>query len=205
MPNERCHCARLEFGQLTLPDAQPVRAYLGLGSNLGNRRDNLAAAVAALDAAGRTVVVEHSAIYETEPWGYREQPAFLNCAISIDTVLPPAELLALCKEIEQWLGRRPGLRFGPRVVDLDILLYGNQTVKLETPDLTIPHPRLHQRAFALLPLAEIAGNVLHPVLVRTIGELAAVVDGREGVIIQAGSGEPVPPPVDNPPGLSQYL
>lgn len=194
MPDERCHCARLEFGQLTLADAQPARAYLGLGSNLGHRRDNLAAAVAALNADERLAVVEHSAIYETEPWGYREQPAFLNCVISIDTLLPPAQLLALCKDIEQRLGRRPGRRFGPRAVDLDILLYGNAIVNLTDPDLRIPHPRLHQRAFALLPLAEIAGNVLHPILNRPISDLAAAVDGREGVIIQAGSSEPVPPP-----------
>lgn len=179
---------------MTALDAQPARAYLGLGSNLGNRRDNLAAAMAALDATERVAVVEHSAVYETEPWGYREQPPFLNCAVGVDTLLPPAELLTLCKDIEQRLGRRPELRFGPRVVDLDILLYGNQTVKLETPDLTIPHPRLHQRAFALLPLAEIAGNVLHPLLNRPISDLAAAVDGREGVIIQAGGSEPVPPP-----------
>lgn len=194
MSDERCYCARLECRRLTPPDAQPARAYLGLGSNLGHRRDNLAAAAAALDAAERVAVVEHSAVYETEPWGYREQPPFLNCAVGIDTLLSPAELLALCKEIEQRLGRRPGRRFGPRVVDLDILLYGNAIVNLTDPDLQIPHPRLHQRAFALLPLAEIARNVLHPVLGWTIGELAAAVDGREGVIIQAGSSEPVPPP-----------
>ena len=179
---------------MTPADAQSVTAYLGLGSNLGNRRDNLAAAVAALAAAERVAVVEHSAVYETVPWGYREQPPFLNCAVGLATLLSPAELLALCKEIEQRLGRRPGRRFGPRVVDLDILLYCNAIVNLTDPDLRIPHPRLHQRAFALLPLAEIAGNVLHPVLNRPISDLAAAVDGREGVIIQSGGSEPVPPP-----------
>jgi len=169
---------------LTPPAATaPIRAYLGLGSNLGNRGDNLRAALAALAADGQARPAAVSAFYETEPWGYREQPAFLNCAVALDTILPPVKLLELCQSIERRLGRQAGgRRYGPRVIDLDILLYGNAIVARETPDLRIPHPRLHLRAFALLPLAEIAGEVLHPVLNRAIGELAAAVDGREGVV-----------------------
>ena len=163
--------------------AAPIRAYLGLGSNLGCRRDNLRAALDALAADGRVVVAAISAFYETEPWGYREQPAFLNCAVAADTILSPVKLLALCQSIERRRGRQAGgRRYGPRIIDLDILLYGSEIVALETPDLQIPHPRLPLRAFALLPLAEIAGEVWHPVLNRTIGELAAAVDGQEGVV-----------------------
>ena len=163
--------------------AAPIRAYLGLGSNLGNRRDNLRAALDALAADGRVAVAAVSDFYETEPWGYREQPAFLNCAVAVDTILSPAQLLALCQSIERRRGRQGGgRRYGPRVIDLDILLYGNEIVARETPDLQIPHPRLPLRAFALLPLAEIAGEVLHPILNRPIGELAAAVEGQEGVV-----------------------
>ncbi len=163
--------------------AAPIRAYLGLGSNLGNRRENLRAALDALAADGRAMPAAISAFYETEPWGYREQPAFLNGAVAVDTILSPAQLLALCQSIERRRGRQGGgRRYGPRVIDLDILLYGSEIVALETPDLQIPHPRLPLRAFALLPLAEIAGEVLHPVLNCAIGELAAAVEGREGVV-----------------------
>ena len=163
--------------------AAPIRAYLGLGSNLGNRRDNLRAALDALAADGRVAVAAVSAFYETEPWGYHEQPAFLNGAAAVDTILSPVNLLALCQSIERRQGRQAGgRRYGPRVIDLDILLYGSEIVSRETPDLQIPHPRLPLRAFALLPLAEIAGEVLHPVLNRAIRELAAAVDGREGVV-----------------------
>ena len=163
--------------------AAPIRAYLGLGSNLGNRRDNLRAALDALAADGRARPAAVSAFYETEPWGYREQPPFLNGAVAVDTLLSPVNLLELCQSIERRRGRQAsGRRYGPRVIDLDILLYGSEIVARETPDLQIPHPRLPLRAFALLPLAEIAGEVLHPVLNRAIGELAAAVEGREGVV-----------------------
>ena len=167
---------------MTPPAAAPIRAYLGLGSNLGCRRDNLRAALNALTADGRAAPAAVSALYETEPWGYWEQPAFLNCAAAVDTILSPAQLLALCQAIERRLGRQSGgRRYGPRVIDLDILLYGSAIIALSTPDLQIPHPRLHLRAFALLPLAEIAAAVMHPVLNRTIGELAAAVTGQDGV------------------------
>lgn len=168
---------------MTPPAAPLTRAYLGLGSNLGCRRNNLRAALDALTADGRATPAAVSAFYETEPWGYREQPAFLNCAAAVDTILSPGQLLALCQDIERRLGRQSGgRRYGPRVIDLDLLLYGSAIIAKQTPDLQIPHPRLHLRAFALLPLAEIAGAVMHPVLNRTIGELAAAVGGQEGVV-----------------------
>ena len=189
MPDERCHRARLEAPRLESLAGSPVTAYLGLGSNLGRREANLTAALTELAAAGPVRIVKCSAIYETEPWGYTEQPAFLNCAAAVETTLPPARLLELAKEIETRLGRRPGLRYGPRPVDIDILLYGDRIIQWATPDLQIPHPRLPERAFALIPLAEIAGSTTHPALNLTIDQLAEVVGGKEGVKLWG------PPPV----------
>jgi 2-amino-4-hydroxy-6-hydroxymethyldihydropteridine diphosphokinase len=118
-------------------------------------------------------------VYETEPWGYAGQPSFLNCVLEIRTTLPPGQLLESVKELEAAMGRRRGFRYGPRLIDVDILLYGDGTFDL--PGLQIPHPRLHQRAFALVPLAELAQGVVHPALRITIARLAGEADDREGV------------------------
>ncbi|MFQ6029588.1 MAG: 2-amino-4-hydroxy-6-hydroxymethyldihydropteridine diphosphokinase [Dehalococcoidia bacterium] len=160
---------------------EPVAAYLGLGSNLGQRQQNLAAAGDALQGHPQITVTAGSSIYETAPWGYTEQPHFLNCVLEIVTTLEPVPLLELAIEIETRLGREPGPRFGPRLVDIDLLLYGNQTVNSEVPDLQIPHPRMAQRAFVLVPLAELAGDLPHPVLAITIEQLLQQVEGKEGV------------------------
>ena len=150
--------------------------YLGLGTNLGDRPANLLAATAALLPQVR--VLRLSKVYETEPWGYHDQPAFLNQVIEAETELPPLELLAYLKQIEFSLGRQPSFQYGPRLIDLDILFYGDQVVEL--PGLTIPHPHLAERAFVLVPLAELAPNLRHPSSGRTVLEMVKAV-GSSGV------------------------
>ena len=159
-----------------------VTVYLALGSNLGDRRAHLAAAVAGL--APGVVVERVSALYETEPAYVLDQPRFLNAALRGRTALAPAELLELLKRIERELGRAPGLRFGPRVVDLDILLYGGQA--LASAALTIPHPRMAERPFVLVPLAEIAPDLVPPGWGATVGALARVVRGHGDVLVRKG-------------------
>lgn len=174
-----------------------VTAYLGIGSNLGCREENLAAAIQRLNdgpvdseshspatsahVANTINVLRSSSVYQTAPWGLEDQPDFLNCVIEVGTQLPPAGLLERAKAVEETLGRQPGLRYGPRLIDVDILLYGSMVV--EQPDLEIPHPRLHLRAFALIPLAELASELIHPVLNLTVGQLAQRVEGQDGVTI----------------------
>ncbi len=161
-------------------------AYLGLGTNLGDREVNLGRALDLLSANPGIRLLRPSMVYETEPWGVADQPLFLNAVAEVATTLDPEALLAVCKEVEQGMGRQPGTRWGPRLIDVDILLYGDQIVRL--PHLEIPHPRLHIRAFALMPLAELAPCTVHPGLGKTIGELAATAEGRDGVkpIVQGG-------------------
>ena len=183
MPNERRSGTRLEADTLEQLNSKATTAYLGLGSNVGDREASLNEAVGRLASAPSTTILKSSSIYETVPWGFADQPDFLNCVLEIETHLSPLALLGRAKDIEQEVGRRPSWRYGPRLIDVDILLYGNETLQLAKPDLQIPHPRMDQRAFVVIPLAELAGDVTHPTLHRTISEIAEEVEGREGVRI----------------------
>ena len=185
---------------------EPVIAYLGLGSNLGQREANLRKAISSLSGGPGNLhttavsatecpqtqgaearrappatleVLRASSVYETAPWGYTRQPNFLNCVLEVRTSLSPRQLLYLVKGLEQEMGRLPGARYGPRLIDVDILLYGEATVDLR--DLKVPHPGLPQRAFVLVPLAELAPWLVHSTLEVSIGELARRVEGLEGV------------------------
>jgi 2-amino-4-hydroxy-6-hydroxymethyldihydropteridine diphosphokinase len=146
--------------------------YLALGTNLGNRLSNLEAALAALPPAVR--VLQRSPVYETAPWGVTSQPTFLNMVLQGETDLSPDGLLTQVKSLEKELGRQPTYRYGPRLIDIDILLYDD--LVLNTSGLVIPHPRLHERAFVLVPLADLAPGLVHPVLHKTISTLLEEVD-----------------------------
>lgn len=156
------------------------RIYLGLGSNLGDRRASLDAAAAALPPAAR--VLRRSPIYETAPWGYLDQPAFLNQVIEAETESTPAELLTELKDIERQLGRQPRFRNGPREIDIDILLYDDLVLNEGT--LQIPHPRLHERAFMLAPLSDLAPGLKIPGQEGTVGEYLEQLD-QSGITIFA--------------------
>lgn len=143
------------------------RIYLLLGSNLGDRATNLEKAQSELRAQGITVK-QHSRVYQTPPWGVTDQPDFLNQALEIECSYPPVVLLKILKQIERRLGRRPGRRWGPRLIDIDILFYDNRIVA--SPRLSIPHPRFSERAFAIVPMAEIAPAFKDPASGQTMAD-----------------------------------
>lgn len=154
-----------------------MTTYLGLGSNLGDKKDNIIHALSLIQE--KAEVISISSLYETEPWGFKEQPIFLNAACETRTDLDALDLLDYLKSIEILLGRTESFAYGPRVLDIDILFYGNTV--FDTPQLTIPHPSLSERKFVLAPLAEIAPNLLHPTLNKTISELLSDIVTEERV------------------------
>lgn len=146
-----------------------TKAYIGLGSNIGDRKEHLDRAIALLKNNKSIRVTAVSAYLNTTPVGYTEQPDFLNAVAELETGLSPHELLEQCNRIEQELKRKRIIHWGPRTIDLDILLFGGLVLKDEL--LTVPHPRMHEREFVLKPLSEIAPDVVHPVYNRKISEL----------------------------------
>jgi len=143
------------------------QAYLSLGSNLGDREGQLREAIRLLESVGHVAAV--SSFYETEPVEVTDQPWFLNCAVELETEKTPMELMQSLLKIEKQMGRERLQKKGPRTLDIDILLFGDKVI--ETPELTVPHPAMHERRFVLEPLAEIAPGARHPVLGKTIVEM----------------------------------
>jgi 2-amino-4-hydroxy-6-hydroxymethyldihydropteridine diphosphokinase len=147
--------------------------YLSIGSNLGDREKNLSRSIELLEQAG-IFVKKRSSVYETEPWGEKNQPLFLNMALEVETEFKPQELLRVLKNVETEVGREKSYVWGPRIIDLDILLYNHIIVNEDT--LKIPHPFMHERDFVLRPLDEIAPDVMHPLLKMNIHELLSQFD-----------------------------
>jgi 2-amino-4-hydroxy-6-hydroxymethyldihydropteridine diphosphokinase len=146
-----------------------TKVYAGLGSNLGNKRENIIRAIDRIDAYEGICVREKSGFYDTSPVGGPPQPDYVNCVIELETEVEPQTLLKEFKKIEIEQGRRSGVRWGPRVVDLDILLYGD--IIVNDHNLKIPHERMHERVFVLEPLCEISPDIKHPVSGKSISEL----------------------------------
>jgi len=153
-----------------------IESYIGIGSNIGDREENIEKAIKKI--SDRCLVQKKSSLYETEPIGFKEQNWFLNNVISIQTQYTPTELQEFLQYVEKEMGRIENIPNGPRVIDLDLLLYGNLIFNSE--ELEIPHPRFHQRKFVLVPLYEIAPDAVHPVLKKKVSELLQELQNTRG-------------------------
>jgi 2-amino-4-hydroxy-6-hydroxymethyldihydropteridine diphosphokinase len=154
-------------------------AYIGIGSNAGDKILNCETAISEILNIDRHRLIARSFFYHTRPIGYTAQDWFVNSAIKIETDLEPIDLYRMLKAIETRLGRKETFRGGPRVIDLDLLLFDDR--RIETEELQVPHPRLHERQFVLIPLSEIDPNLIHPVLKKTVGELLKEIKEDQGV------------------------
>jgi 2-amino-4-hydroxy-6-hydroxymethyldihydropteridine diphosphokinase len=154
--------------------------YLGLGSNLGDKVANCLRAIDEIVISGDNTIQAISSLYKTEPAGYREQDWFINCVVEVKTALAARPLVDFLQNIEKKIGRQKTFKMGPRLIDLDILFYGSRDIA--DKDLVIPHPRLHERGFVLAPLAEIAPDMVHPRLHKTVRELFEAI-ATEGVVV----------------------
>ena len=160
-----------------------AHAYIGFGSNINDRFNYITQALRLLLDADDVSLIQISSLYETEPVGFEEQEWFVNGVVAVKTDLPVQKLLALLKEIEGTVGREHRTRWGPREVDLDLLIYDQCCIN--TPDLTVPHPEMHQRSFVLVPFAEIAPDVLHPILQQNIRTLLSNLNDEKSVKLMA--------------------
>lgn len=160
-----------------------ARVFLSLGSNIEDRLSNIQQAVSYLSLEHEIKIIKTSAFYETEPWGNKDQPWFLNACVALDTSLLPSDLLKLCQKIENKLGRtrQNNEKWLPRTIDIDILMYDDKIIS--EPDLIIPHPYMHQRAFVLVPMLEVKADLIHPVFNKTISELYDDLDELEDVFL----------------------
>ncbi|PLR91883.1 2-amino-4-hydroxy-6-hydroxymethyldihydropteridine diphosphokinase [Bacillus sp. T33-2] len=156
-------------------------AYIALGSNMGNRFEYLKKAVLLLHSDEKIKVEVTSSVYETDPVGYTEQDLFLNMVVKVSSVLQPQDLLDVCQKIELELGRKREIKWGPRTIDLDILLYDQDNI--ETEKLMVPHPRMQERAFVIIPLLEICPNITVPTMENPLNSFLASLPNKEGVRI----------------------
>lgn len=176
----------MPLGPAAITELKPVIAYIGLGANLGDPRRQLAEALARLAVLEEVEVLKVSTFYLNPPLGPPGQPWYVNAVAQVRTRLEPEELLRVLLRVEEDLGRVRGERWGPRIIDLDLLLYDG--VIMSGPELALPHPEMHRRAFVLVPLAEIAPQAWHPVLEKTAAELLTDMDKAARAKVQPASG-----------------